>query len=185
MGSYHQPANYLKGWMKLSLNTTYKKQKSKLSKSKLNSIQKKLDDFDYDAENDEQYKTIKSILDSLDNTDFNSDYHQKELGILKHTITKVGKKGVSKPSEFVNVLKRILDDVESKNGGGGSYHQPANYLKGGFYPSVMGGVMSAGKLLMIASLRQGYKMFSNKTSNKNASSKSLRKTRKMKKKSNA
>lgn len=53
----------------------------------------------------------------------------------------------------------------------GSFHQPANYLKGGtrknkkqkggFYPSVMGGVISAGKLLMIASLRQGYKMFLN------------------------
>ena len=61
----------------------------------------------------------------------------------------------------------------------GSYYQPANYLKGGkrrcmtrknnntrksrkqnggFYPSIMGGVMSAGKLLMAASLRQGYKM---------------------------
>jgi len=178
MGSYHQPANYLKGgMMKLRVNTTYKKQKSKLTKSKLNSIQKKLDEFDFDTENKEQYKVIQSILDKLDVRDFNSDYHQKELEILKYTITKVGKKGVSKPSEFVNVLKKILDDVESMNGGGGSYYQPANYLKGGFYPSVMGGVMSAGKLLMLASLRQGYKMFSNK----NASSKSLQKTRKIKK----
>ena len=53
----------------------------------------------------------------------------------------------------------------------GSYYQPVNYLKGGkrrkhktrkfkggFYPSVMGGVMSAGKFLGIASLRQGYKL---------------------------
>ena len=65
----------------------------------------------------------------------------------------------------------------------GSYYQPSNYLKstcnggsrksrktnkysGGFYPSVMGGVMSAGKLLIAASLRQGYRMLTSKNSKK-------------------
>jgi hypothetical protein len=72
-----------------------------------------------------------------------------------------------------------------------SYYQPVNYLrggkrkktrqtrktrshKGGFYPSVMGGVMSAGKLLVAASLRQGYKMLTSSRSKKN-------KTRKVRK----
>ena len=58
----------------------------------------------------------------------------------------------------------------------GSYYQPINYLKGGkrrkhktrkhktrkfkggFYPSIMGGIMGAGKILGVASLRQGYKL---------------------------
>lgn len=67
-----------------------------------------------------------------------------------------------------------------------SYYQPVNYLrggkrrrqtrkvkhyKGGFYPSVMGGVMSAGKLLVVASLRQGYKMLTSSRSKKNKSRK--------------
>lgn len=71
-----------------------------------------------------------------------------------------------------------------------SYYQPVNYLrggkrrtgkrrqtrktrshKGGFYPSVMGGVMSAGKLLIAASLRQGYKMLTSSRSKKNKSRK--------------
>lgn len=78
----------------------------------------------------------------------------------------------------------------------GSYYQPANYLKsssggkrrcgtrksrkqnGGFYPSIMGGVMSAGKLLMAASLRQGYKMLSS-SSNRG---KKTRKSRELRKK---
>jgi len=63
----------------------------------------------------------------------------------------------------------------------GSYYQPANYMKGGrrrrqtrkvkghkggFYPSVMGGVIGAGKVLMAASLRQGYKMLTSKNSSR-------------------
>jgi hypothetical protein len=69
----------------------------------------------------------------------------------------------------------------------GSYYQPINYLKGGkrrkhktrkfkggFYPSVMNGVMSAGKLLGIASLRQGYKLL---TSNRGNKSRKVRKNK--------
>lgn len=61
----------------------------------------------------------------------------------------------------------------------GSYYQPVNYLKGGrrrtrkvkthkggFYPSVMGGVMTAGKVLIAASLRQGFKMLTSKNSSR-------------------
>jgi hypothetical protein len=75
----------------------------------------------------------------------------------------------------------------------GSYYQPVNYLrggkrrtgkrrsykghKGGFYPSVMGGVMTAGKLLIAASLRQGYKMLTSKSSSRSKKNKS-RKVRK-------
>lgn len=79
----------------------------------------------------------------------------------------------------------------------GSYYQPSNYLKstcnggsrksrksrksnkysGGFYPSVMGGVMSAGKLLIAASLRQGYRMLTSKNSKKPKKPKMARKKR--------
>ena len=82
----------------------------------------------------------------------------------------------------------------------GSYYQPSNYLKstcnggsrksrksrksrrsnkysGGFYPSVMGGVMSAGKFLIAASLRQGYQMLTSKKSKKSKKSKMTRKKR--------
>jgi hypothetical protein len=72
------------------------------------------------------------------------------------------------------------------NRGGGSYYQPKNYLsggklsktktkgrsrrvkkhRGGFYPSIMGGVMSAGKFLVAASLRQGYNMITSKPNRK-------------------
>ena len=64
----------------------------------------------------------------------------------------------------------------------GSYYQPMNYTKGGrrkrtkkslkqmgrlqiggFYPSIMGGVMSAGKMLIAASLKQGYSMLTSKS----------------------
>jgi hypothetical protein len=61
----------------------------------------------------------------------------------------------------------------------GSYYQPINYLKGGkrrknktrkfkggFYPSVMGGIMTAGKVLGIACLRQGYKLLNSNRGNK-------------------
>lgn len=179
MGSFHQPANYLKGGMKV--NTSEHKHKTKLSKSKIEELKKKIYDFDFDSDKDEQYKIVEEILDSLDINDFESDYHKKELGILKHAIKKIKKDKVgSKPSEFLNIIEKILDNVYS----GGGY-QPANYLKGGsrskskkrynggFYPSVMGGVMNAGKILMVASLRQGVRMFAN-----NRSKKKTRKVRK-------
>ena len=85
----------------------------------------------------------------------------------------------------------------------GSYYQPVNYLrggkrrtgkrrtqrkhkghkghKGGFYPSVMGGVMSAGKLLLAASLRQGYKMLTSKSSKSSKSSSRSKKNKSRKK----
>ena len=76
----------------------------------------------------------------------------------------------------------------------GSYYQPSNYLKstcnggsrksrksrkysGGFYPSVMGGIMSAGNLLIAASLRQGYRMLTSKNSKKPKKPKMARKKR--------
>ena len=69
--------------------------------------------------------------------------------------------------------------------GGGSYYQPKSYLstmkagsrrkhRGGFYPSVMGGVMNAGKFLVAASLRQGYKMLTSKNNNRRKRTRKLR-----------
>lgn len=70
----------------------------------------------------------------------------------------------------------------------GSYYQPVSYLKGGkrrtrnrkskkggFYPSVMGGVVSSGKLLIPVALRQGYKLLNNSKTRKR---KTLRKKHK-------
>ena len=71
----------------------------------------------------------------------------------------------------------------------GSYYQPVSYLKGGkrkstrrnkskkggFYPSVMGGVVSSGKLLIPVALRQGYNLLNNSKTRKR---KTLRKKHK-------
>jgi len=46
---------------------------------------------------------------------------------------------------------------------GGKRRTRKNYKKGGFYPSIMGGVVSSGKYLMPLVLRQGYKLVNNKT----------------------
>jgi hypothetical protein len=152
-GSYYQPKNYLSGGMNLKIDTRNHKLNSKLSKSKIRAIRKRVDDFDYDKSLKEQYDEVDSILSMMDIEDFISEFHQKEIGSLKELIKK--RKG-SKPSEFLNILERILDTVSSKNGGSRRKH------RGGFYPSVMGGVMNAGKFLMAASLRQGYKMLTSK-----------------------
>jgi len=67
----------------------------------------------------------------------------------------------------------------------GSYYQPVSYLKGGkrktrrtkggFMPSVMEGVVGAGRIMIPLALRQGYKLF-NKT--KKRKSKTMRKKNK-------
>jgi len=65
----------------------------------------------------------------------------------------------------------------------GSYYQPLKYFrggkrstrknvkKGGFYPSVMGGLVGAGKYLIPVALRQGYKLLNSKTRKRRASRK--------------
>jgi hypothetical protein len=76
--------------------------------------------------------------------------------------------------------------------GGASYYQPKNYLsggklskskikgrtrrkhRGGFYPSVMGGVINAGKFLVAASLKQGYTMLTSKKNNRKTRTRKLR-----------
>jgi hypothetical protein len=75
----------------------------------------------------------------------------------------------------------------------GSYYQPASYfkggkrrtrctrkLKGGFTPSIMGNVVSAGGYMIPLALRQGYMLLnsSSKTKSKRRKSKTLRKKHK-------
>jgi len=69
----------------------------------------------------------------------------------------------------------------------GSYHQPVSYLrggkrtrktKGGFIPSVMGGVVGAGKYLSPLVLRQGYTLLNNKTKKRKSRTKKMRKKNK-------
>jgi hypothetical protein len=73
--------------------------------------------------------------------------------------------------------------------GGASYYQSKNYFKGGkrktakkggFYPSVMSGVLGSGKYLFPAVLHQGCKLLNNNNSKtrKSKKSKSLRKKHK-------
>jgi hypothetical protein len=48
--------------------------------------------------------------------------------------------------------------------GGGSYYQPMPYMKtrrGGFVPSLMGGVLSNGPLLLTPAIAQGYRLLRN------------------------
>jgi hypothetical protein len=68
--------------------------------------------------------------------------------------------------------------------GGASYYQSKNYFKGGkrkitrkggFYPSVMSGVVGSGKYLIPVAIHQGYKLLNNKT---RKSKKNLRKKHK-------
>jgi hypothetical protein len=168
--SYYQPKNYLSGGMKLEIDTKNYKLKSRLSKSKISAIKKRIDDFDYDKDKKEQYDEVESILSMVNEDDFDNEFQQKEIRTLKHLITK--QKG-SKPSEFLNILERVLDNVSSKNGGSRRLKKHT----GGFYPSVMGGVINAGKLLMVASLRQGYRMLTSKNSIQSKKSKMTRKNR--------
>lgn len=168
--SYYQPKTYLSGGMNLKIDTKNHKLVTNLSKTEINAIRKKIDDFDYDKSIREQYDEVESILSMVNEEDFKSEFQQKEIGSLKHLIRK--QKG-SKPSEFLNILQRVLDNVSSKNR---SSRRLKNHT-GGFYPSVMGGVMNAGKLLMVASLRQGFRLLTSKNSIKPKKSKMTRKNR--------
>ena len=54
--------------------------------------------------------------------------------------------------------------------GGGSYYQPIQYvsrggrrLRGGFYPSIMGGVLSNGPILFTPALASGFRLLRNNT----------------------
>ena len=54
--------------------------------------------------------------------------------------------------------------------GGGSYYQPTQYvsrggqrLRGGFYPSIMGGVLSNGPILLTPALASGFRLLRNNT----------------------
>jgi hypothetical protein len=74
----------------------------------------------------------------------------------------------------------------------GSYYQPMPYMKtrrtkGGFVPSLMGGVLSNGPLLLTPAIAQGYRLLQNNTermkSRKGNRKRSTRKTRRTNRKS--
>jgi hypothetical protein len=50
---------------------------------------------------------------------------------------------------------------------GGKRKTRKNFKKGGFYPSIMGGVVKTGGLLIPLALRQGYKLLSSKSRKRN------------------
>ena len=60
---------------------------------------------------------------------------------------------------------------------GGKRKTRKNYKKGGFYPSIMGGVVSSGKYLMPLVLKQGYSLVNNKKKSRKTK-KTLRKKNK-------
>lgn len=148
MGSYYQSLKYFRGGMKINTRKNNSKHTTHLTATKINSLQKKLSNIDLNSSKETQYKNIKNILSNIDETNFKDEYDQKEISILKYNIEKVlnGKRG-SKPSEFINVLEKVLERLQ---------------MNGGFYPSVMTGVVGAGKYLVPLALRQGYTLLNNK-----------------------
>lgn len=148
MGSYYQTLKYFRGGMKINTRKNNSKHTTHLTSTKVNSLQKRLSNIDLNSSKEEQYTKIKDILSNINEDDFINEYDQKEISILKYNIEKVlnGKRG-SKPYEFINVLEKVLERVQ---------------MNGGFYPSVMTGVVGAGKYLVPLALRQGYKMLNNK-----------------------
>jgi len=70
----------------------------------------------------------------------------------------------------------------------GSYYQPVSYLRGGkrktrrtnggFVPSVMGGVVGSGRIMIPLALRQAYKLLNNKTKKRKSKTRRMRKINK-------
>jgi hypothetical protein len=162
--SYYQSKNYFKGGMKINTRKNNSSYTTRITKSKIDDLKKRLENIDLNSSKEEQYKKIDNILENIDTKNFNNEFNQKEIDILKTTILKMlnGKRG-SKPSEFISVLEKLLERAKPKNGG--------------FYPSVMSGVVGSGKYLFPAVLHQGYKLLNSKT-RKSKKSKSLRKKHK-------
>lgn len=173
-GSFYQPNSFFKGGMKhmknmknmksmngLKINTHTNSSiyTTRLTKSEINSIQRKIANINTNVSNKEQYEVLDKILNSINEEDFNSNYDKKEIGILKHTIKKMleGKKG-SKPHEFINVLEKILERLTNSTKGG--YRRKTS--KGGFYPTIMTNLIKSGSILMPLAMRAGYNLF-NKT----------------------
>jgi hypothetical protein len=151
-GSFYQPKTYFKGGTKFKINTRKNNSSytTRLSRTKINELKNRIMNINTNSSKKEQYEELDLILKNIDEKNFNSEYNQKEIGILKDTLQKMlnGKSG-SKPSEFMSVLEKVLERSQPKNGG--------------FYPSVMSGVIGSGKYLLPIALRQGYKLLNNKT----------------------
>lgn len=157
--SFYQPIKYFDGGMNgLRINTRKNSSRhtTKLSNVQINDLRKKLELFDHDLPRKEQYEKIDEILKNINEDDFDNEHDKMEIGILKGTISKMleGKRG-SKPYEFINILEKVLErlHVPRKN----------KVNNGGFYPSVMSGVVDAGRYLIPVALRQGYNLLNNKT----------------------
>ena len=164
-GSYYQSKTYFKGGMKVNTRKNNSVYTTRLSKAKITDLKKRLLNVNTNASKKEQYEEIDSILKNINTQNFNSEYNQKELDILKYTIQKMlnGKSG-SKPSEFMSVLEKVLERSQPKNGG--------------FYPSVMAGVVGSGKYLLPLAIQHGIKLMNNNKTHKVKKSKTLRKKNK-------
>jgi hypothetical protein len=58
--------------------------------------------------------------------------------------------------------------------GGASLYQPLAYFKGGFYPSLMGGVLSNGPILITPALASGFRLMRNNAERMSKRRRSLR-----------
>jgi hypothetical protein len=76
--------------------------------------------FDYDASKELQYNAIESLLKELDAAGLKNEADLMNLSSMKAVLEKIkeGKRG-SKPSEFINLIEGILDNILPYAGAGG------------------------------------------------------------------
>jgi Ca2+-binding EF-hand superfamily protein len=100
--------------MNLSIDTAKSLHKTSLSEQELNSMKNRLQNFDYDVDMSDQYTEIQSILNDLPSHVFLNEFDKAEVNTLRAVLTEVkkGKRG-SKPSEFVSILSKILENLST------------------------------------------------------------------------
>lgn len=108
--------------MELTINTNVVvKHPTTLKKSQVNALKHKVDMFDYDAPRELQYNSIESLLTELDAAGMTNEADLMNLSSMKAVLEKIkeGARG-SKPSEFINIIESILDNIlpYAASGGG-------------------------------------------------------------------
>lgn len=107
--------------MELTINTkVVVKHPTTLKKSQVTALKQKVDMFDYDEPRELQYNSIESLLTELDAAGMTNEADLMNLSSMKAVLEKIkeGARG-SKPSEFINLIEGILDNILPYAGAGG------------------------------------------------------------------
>ena len=107
--------------MELKINTDVEvKHPTTLKKSQVEALKHIVDMFDYDAAMELQYNVIESLLNELDAAGLTNETDLMNVSTMKAVLEKIkeGKRG-SKPSEFINIIEGILDNILKYAGAGG------------------------------------------------------------------